>query len=62
MKYFDVSRDGKIQIDELNRQLRSMAKEESNREKYRILFKGEKEPLNQSTVSAISSAIALYVA
>jgi Ca2+-binding EF-hand superfamily protein len=61
LKYFDTSRDGKIDCNEFVGQLKKQAKIETNMDRYRPLFKGEKEPLNVSTMNALANAIALLM-
>lgn len=59
--YFDENQDSVIDLNEFLVNLRSFAKNDSNREKYRTLFKGEREPLHPPTISAIVNSICLYM-
>jgi Ca2+-binding EF-hand superfamily protein len=61
MNYFDTDNDGKISLDELVTGLKREAKSEQKREKYRELFRGEREQLNISTVQNIVNGLALYM-
>lgn len=47
--YFDDNKDQIIDIHEFIVNLKAFAKQDAQREKYRVLFKGEREPLNLNT-------------